>query len=170
MHERHPVYVGAKACAACHEGPQAGHQFSIWRASAHAKAYASLWSAEAKEIARLSGIPEEPQRSPLCLGCHATAETAEEWEKEEEFRIEDGVQCERCHGPGSEYMPAEVMRDRKKAMEAGLRMPKDSDCMLCHAERGSHVAVLKRPLLNLESGKREIAHPVPLKRTSVILL
>lgn len=159
--EKQPVYVGARACAACHEGPAAGHQYSLWRASAHAKAYAALWSPEAKEIARLSGIPEEPQRSPLCLGCHATAETAEAWEKEDSFRMEDGVQCEKCHGPGSEYMPDEIMRDRKKAMERGLRMPTDRDCMMCHAEKGSHVAVLKTPLLALEPAKAAVAHPIP---------
>ena len=76
---------------------------------------------EAKEIARLSGIPLEPRDSSMCLGCHATAADTEEWERDPTFQIEDGVQCERCHGPGSEYMAEEVMRDREAAVKAGTR-------------------------------------------------
>ena len=65
---KHPVYVGAKVCATCHQG----NQFSRWLASKHARAYAVLAKPEARRIAELSGIPQEPQESPMCLGCHAT--------------------------------------------------------------------------------------------------
>ena len=37
--------------------------------------------AAAKEIARLSGIPQQPQQAAMCLGCHTTGAQAEEWEK-----------------------------------------------------------------------------------------
>ena len=57
----------------------------------------------------------------LCLGCHATAAEAEPWERDPTFAIEDGMQCEKCHGPGSEYATAEVMTDREAAIKAGLR-------------------------------------------------
>lgn len=162
--EKHPVFVGARACAKCHEGPAAGNQFSLWRASRHAQAYAALWSPQAKEIARLSGILEEPQKSPVCLGCHATASDTEAWEKEDTFVFEDGVQCERCHGPGSEYMAEVVMRNRAEAMANGLKLAAERDCMACHAPKGSHVAVLKTPVLDVKAGMARIAHPVP-KRT-----
>ena len=156
--DRHPVYVGAQACARCHAGKDAGHQFSLWRASEHAKAYACLWSPESKKIAELSGIPEEPQEAAMCLGCHATAANAEEWEKEDTFRLEDGVQCELCHGPGSEYMAAEVMMDREKAMRAGLRMPNEQLCMVCHNVKGSHVAIVGSAEFNMKMGLEAIAH------------
>ena len=65
--------------------------------------------AVSKEIARLSGIPQEPQEAAICLGCHATASETEDWEKDDTFHREDGVQCEMCHGPGSEYMDESVM-------------------------------------------------------------
>ncbi len=106
-----PVYVGARACADCHSGREMGYQHSKWLLSRHATAYAVLAKPEAKTIADLSGITEEPRKAAMCLGCHATGAEAEEWERDPEFRIEDGVQCEKCHGPGSEYMPAEIMRD-----------------------------------------------------------
>ena len=98
--ERRPVYVGARVCADCHAGPGMGNQFGHWLLSGHSEAYASLATPEAREMARLSGIPGEPQETPACLGCHATASDAEQWELDPTFLIEDGVQCERCHGPG----------------------------------------------------------------------
>ena len=161
MHDRHPVYVGVRACSKCHAGQTAGHQFSRWRASKHAAGYAALWSPESKKIAELSGIPEEPQMAAMCLGCHATASDAEAWEKEEWFFLEDGVQCETCHGPGSEYMTTEVMQDRSKAMMAGLKMPDERACMMCHNVKGSHVAILGSPVFDVPAGMQAIAHPTP---------
>ncbi len=160
-HEKHPVYVGVKVCASCHEGDGMGYQFSLWRLSRHAQAYASLAGPRAKAIAKLSGVPMEPQESAMCLGCHATAAQAEEWEKDPTFSLEDGVQCEMCHGPGSEYMQARIMSDREAAMKAGLRKPTTRQCELCHYEKGSHVAVHKLPKLDLEKALEVIAHSTP---------
>ena len=159
--QKHPVYVGARTCAACHGGKDMGHQFSKWLSSKHARAYAVLAKPEAKKIAELSGIPQEPQESPMCLGCHATGAHAEEWEKDETFFIQEGVQCEKCHGPGSEYMDADIMLDRDAAMQAGLMMPTVQDCMGCHQVKGSHVAVHKLPKLDMIQAARDIAHPTP---------
>ena len=158
---KHPVYVGARACATCHAGEGMSHQFSKWLASKHAGAYAVLAKPEAKKIAQLSGIPQEPQQSSMCLGCHATGAHAEDWEKDDHFFTEDGVQCEKCHGPGSEYVDAAVMMDREKAMMAGLTMPTEQDCMGCHQTKGSHVAVHKLPKLDITKALEEIAHPTP---------
>jgi YVTN family beta-propeller protein len=161
VHDRHPVYVGVEVCARCHAGQAAGHQFSRWRVSAHAKAYAALWSPAARKIAKLSGITEEPQQAAMCLGCHATAAQAESWEKEDAFVLADGVQCEMCHGPGSEYMAAETMTDRNKAMMAGLKMADERTCMMCHNVKGSHVAILASPAFDVKTAMKVIAHPVP---------
>jgi len=158
---RHPVYVGAAACAECHRGKGMGHQYSLWLLSKHAQAYALLARPEAKKIAELSGIPQEPQDSPMCLGCHATGAEAEPWEKDEGFHVEDGVQCEKCHGAGSEYMEEEIMKDPKAAMKAGLTMPTMMDCLGCHQVKGSHVAVHHRPKLDIKKAMQEIAHPLP---------
>ena len=159
--EKEPVYVGVGVCRSCHQGPGMGHQYSQWLLSKHARAYAVLAKPESKLIAELSGIDQESQESAMCLGCHATGAEAEEWEKDETFHIEDGVQCEMCHGPGSEYMVEEIMTDPDAAMEAGLRMPEESDCLVCHMEKGSHVAILETPLLDIEDGLEWIAHPTP---------
>ena len=149
--EIQPVYVGSGVCGSCHSGESMGHQLSLWMNSKHARAYAALAKPEAKRVAKLSGINEEPQEAAMCLGCHATAAQAEDWEREETFFIEDGVQCEKCHGPGSEYMAESVMKNRTAAVEAGLRMPKERDCMVCHAEKGSHVEVLNWPKFDFDT-------------------
>jgi cytochrome c553 len=94
-----PIFIGAQACAECHEGSAMGDQFSKWRLSAHANAYAALSLPEAKEITRLSGLTEEPHRAQMCLGCHATGADSEDWEQAEGFHLEDGLQCEACPGP-----------------------------------------------------------------------
>lgn len=158
---KQPVYVGAKVCAECHQGRGMGYQQCKWALSKHARAYAVLAEPEAQQIARLSGIPQEPQESPMCLGCHATAAHAEDWERDETFHIEDGVQCERCHGPGSEYIDEDVMVNRQAAEAAGLIMPTREDCLGCHNEKGSHVTVHKRPELDVDQAWKEIEHPTP---------
>ncbi len=161
-----PVYMGARECGACHTGKAIGNQYALWLHSAHSRAYTALARPEALEIARISGLRQAPQQSPICLGCHATAAHTEDWEKDDTFHLEDGVQCEGCHGPGSEYMSEAVMRDRQAAMKAGLAMPGERECMNCHLERGSHVAVLRSPLLDVKKGLTAIAHPLPPKPVS----
>ncbi|MEW6747346.1 MAG: multiheme c-type cytochrome [Planctomycetota bacterium] len=161
VQQDHPIFVGARVCARCHSGAATGHQFSVWRLSKHAQAHATLWSEEAKQIAKLSGIPEEPQQAAMCLGCHATAWDAEPWERDDTFLFEDGVQCERCHGAGSEYMSAEVMMNRELAMRRGLKTPTERECVMCHKTKGSHVAVLRSPEFNLEESLKQIVHAVP---------
>jgi YVTN family beta-propeller protein len=156
-----PVYLGARACGACHAGLSMGNQYSLWIRSKHSQAYALLAKPESKRIAQISGLRQEPQQAPICLGCHATAFNAEDWEKDDDFRTEEGVQCEACHGPGSEYAVEEVMRAPEAARRAGLRIPTEQDCMNCHIEKGSHVAVLKSPQIDIKKAWRDIAHPLP---------
>lgn len=158
---RKPVYLGAQACGACHDGAGMGHQFTKWLQSKHARAQAVLSLPESREIARISGIRQDPAQALICLGCHAVAADAEPWEREETFRMGDGMQCEGCHGPGSEYANLEIMRDKKAAMAAGLRMPGRDDCMVCHMEKGSHMKVLKTAPFDYEKARAAIAHPAP---------
>ena len=159
--QKHPVYIGTKACAACHGGESMGDQHAKWMLTKHSRAHASLADPRSMEIARLSGIPHEPQSSSVCLGCHATGSEAEDWEKDPAFDLADGVQCEMCHGPGSEYADAKVMRNAKNARSAGLIIPVKKDCMGCHLEKGSHVAVLRQPAIDIDKAWDRISHLAP---------
>ncbi len=159
--EIHPVFVGTKTCVSCHQGATMGQQFTKWFLSAHSRAYASLAKPEAHQIAELSGIPLDPQESATCLGCHTTAAQTEDWEKDPTFQRQDGVQCEKCHGPGSEYANVRTMTNREAALRAGLTIPTARDCMNCHLEKGSHVAVLNSPPFDVQKALEAIAHPTP---------
>ncbi len=168
---RRPVYVGAKICATCHDGQNMGHQTTHWLNTRHAQAYASLAKPEARAIASISGVPIEPQKSPLCLGCHATGVEAEGWEKDETFSIRDGVQCEKCHGPGSEHVDSwSAANDPKADNRIRLTSPVGSDCMKCHKEKPSHTRSLAQRShqsdrqvtpFELVSALRALAHPTP---------
>jgi hypothetical protein len=46
-----------------------------------------------------------------------------------------GLDCEGCHGNGGDYWPAAVMRDRAKAVAAGLVLPELSFCRKCHGAK-----------------------------------
>ncbi len=152
------VFVGEKACRECHHNAGNRNQFNNWYLSKHAKAFASLAMPEAKEIASLSGIDVDPYESPVCLGCHTTASNTENWERDDVFYFQDGIQCEFCHGPGSEYMEDDIMRTPELAMKAGLKKPDESFCMVCHMEKGSHLAVLQVKKFNYSEALKEIGH------------
>ena len=51
------------------------------------------------------------------------------------FKVEQGVQCETCHGPGSGYKKKAIMKDREKAVANGLLVyenPGAELCINCH--------------------------------------
>lgn len=166
---KEPVYLGTEACAECHDNAARGAQTRKWRTTAHARAYQALSMPESKEITRLSGITADPLKSPMCLGCHATASDEEDWRKDTAFRLEEGVQCEMCHGPGSEYATKEIMSDRDRAMKRGLQVLTKDDCRRCHGPKGSHDMVLKgRKPFNLDEAWLAIAHPIPKDRKAAV--
>ncbi len=113
-----PKYVGVMACKPCHQGAAKGNVYEIWKASKHATAFTALGEAN--------------QKNEVCLGCHTTGvgkamapgKTAADLE---------GVQCEACHGPGSEYKAMTVMKNKEEAMKKGLVIPNEKTCVGCHA-------------------------------------
>jgi len=125
------TYVGAAKCAICHKTESQGRQYPIWQASKHSQSFAALSSAQAAEIAKSANI-QNPAESPDCLKCHAPL-----YEKAAELKA-DGVTCEVCHGPGSEYKKLNIMKDRSLAKQNGLIVYESEDavkkqCLSCHA-------------------------------------
>ena len=47
------------------------------------------------------------------------------------------LDCESCHGPGSEYKGIAIMKDPAKARAAGLVLPGPSFCATCHKRNWS---------------------------------
>ena len=124
-------YVGVKTCGMCHKKEETGNQLGNWEKSPHAKAFATLGTPEAKEAAKKLGV-DDPQKSGKCLKCHSTAYNFTESVATEKVKVEDGVVCESCHGPGKKYMSKSTMEDREKAIAAGLVHPATQSCKLCH--------------------------------------
>ncbi len=45
------------------------------------------------------------------------------------------LECESCHGNGSEYATLSIMKDIEKARAAGLVIPEESFCRTCHTTK-----------------------------------
>lgn len=65
-----------------------------------------------------------------CKLCHRLQYTS--WADSGHARRKPALDCESCHGPGSEYKTAAVMKDPAKAKAAGLVEPGAAFCGKCH--------------------------------------
>jgi len=132
-------YVGAAACKNCHNGAEKGDSYDHWLTTPHAKAYETLATPKAKEVAAKLKI-DEPQKSEKCLKCHITAFGVDAKLIKKGFKIEAGVQCESCHGAGEDHI-----KFRFKEAQDGTTVspvtPKEihsqrdiTNCNKCHNE------------------------------------
>jgi len=148
------AYVGAQKCQVCHKSETQGRQYPIWEGTKHAKTGEALTSPKAAEFAKALGV-DKPADDPKCLKCHAPLAA-----KAPELKAE-GVSCEVCHGPGSEYKKLNVMKDKAAAVKAGLILYGSPDaikaqCMKCH-ENPHGIA------FDFGAAWEKIKHPVPAK-------
>jgi len=107
-----PTYVGILKCKICHQD-----EYKVWAGTKHSQAWAALKS--------------EEQQKAECAKCHQTGGAAN-----------PNVQCEACHGPGSEYSKPMIMNKAKwdadpagqlkLATAAGLVKPNEKTCVGCH--------------------------------------
>ncbi|MFC2082230.1 cytochrome c family protein [Bacteroidota bacterium] len=133
-------FVGVKSCVMCHTSEKQGKQQKIWLASRHANAYKTLQTTEANEIAKVAGLATEAVESEECLVCHATAYNVSAKLIDKKFKVEDGVQCETCHGAGSNYKKMKTMKDHAASVAAGMREFKSEKdikafCVTCHNDK-----------------------------------
>lgn len=103
-------WTGSARCGSCHPA-----ELAAWRATAHAKSFAS-----AQRVAER-----------VCLGCHTTGESPAG------PVIEDVVGCEACHGAGADYAADDLMRNRRLAHDLGLidlstPAKRAAVCAACH--------------------------------------
>lgn len=156
-------YAGVKRCQFCHLSKSGGAIFQKWRDGAHARAYRTLGTGPALQIAHERGIAADPQKAPECLVCHTTGygEPIERFLSS--FSVEEGVGCESCHKPGEGYAELPVMKDWKKAQKQGLAVkPDESVCKRCHNEKSPAYRPFR---FNVEMKK--IRHLIPgAKRSS----
>ena len=151
--------VGAPKCKVCHKA-KTGDQWKIWTESAHARAFETLASSESKRIAADMGLGD-PQQEAACLKCHATKASLGEGvviNEKANYTDNEGVGCEACHGPGSDYKSRKVMLDPEAARAAGLVM--NTGCRKCHNEESPTFKGF-----DFKARWLEIAHTVPGETT-----
>ena len=154
-------FVGIKTCKMCHTSDKSGKQFDIWSKSKHAEAYKLLESAEADSIVKARGIKTKAFETKECLECHTITADAKLLDKA--FDAKDGIQCEECHGAGSAFKTMATMKDKAKAIEAGLTEYKDNaaiekKCRTCHNDKSPVKKEFK-----FDEMWAKIKHPVPKK-------
>jgi hypothetical protein len=147
------TYVGAVKCKKCHKAPLRGNQYQAWLDSRHNKSYAVLSSLSALEEAKKENLTTPPNESHQCLKCHSSFH-----EKAPNLVVE-GVTCEVCHGPGSDYAKMNIMKNKEKAFQNGLAVYASRDaikekCVTCHMGEQ----------FNLAASWEKIKHPVPAKQ------
>lgn len=154
-------YVGADKCKTCHMAAAKGNQYGQWLGSKHANAFTALASDQALAFAKERGLSKPPQQEDACLKCHVSG-----WGKPATafmptYKKEQGVSCESCHGPGSDYWKMDIMKDKTKAVAAGLIIPDEKTCTGCH---NSESPTFKGFVFKEMFAK--IAHPNPAKKKS----
>ncbi len=153
------AYVGASACKMCHKSAKKGEQYKKWLNSPHAKAYDTLKSVQSRQLMLTLGLEGLPTEHDKCLKCHVTAHGVKPALLEKGYSIEEGVSCESCHGPASDWKKPH-MRDREAAVKAGLRDPGNPEmCKTCHnPESPTYKEFVYEEKLAV------IAHPNPNKK------
>jgi hypothetical protein len=160
-------YAGAKKCKTCHKKEPIGNQFGSWEKTKHAKAWSTLESEKAKEWAAEAGVAD-PQADEKCVKCHVTGHGVPDTLKRTSFKIEDGVQCEACHGAGNDYRKKKVMIDRDQAIAKGLIAEPEKTCLDCHNDESPAWDPQRYTLpdgskagFDYKQAMDAIAHPVP---------
>ena len=144
-----PQYTGPGSCAStsCHgsvkprnETRVLQNEFSIWIVKdKHSKAYDVLGSPVGVRMARVLGLGD-PRKAPRCLACHAL--DVPPAERARTYDLSEGVSCESCHGPASQWLGRHTTKEWEGlsgAEKAGLGMYDTADiirraekCLICH--------------------------------------
>jgi hypothetical protein len=115
-HPRYPLpegleFVGSESCRSCHQS-----EYDKWHETKHAQAYATL---------EKHGYQYDPE----CVVCHVVGLDYESGFVSERRTPElKNVDCENCHGPGSEHV--------KNPIQAKTKGPK-ATCLDCHTPEHS---------------------------------
>ena len=136
-------YVGAAGCKMCHTKDGV---YESWSKTVHATAWTKLSADDQKK---------EELKPFYATGVSDKGE------------LLTGIQCEACHGPGSDYKSMAIMKDKEKAVAAGLIIPDAKTCLKCHNEKAPTAALVASAKdFNFEKMKAAGAH-APAKKAEV---
>lgn len=141
-----PKYTGPGSCASpnCHGGVQPRSDNSVWQneystwvvKDKHAQAYTVLSNPVATRMTRILGLTSA-DTAPKCLACHALDVAADL--RARTFDPADGVGCENCHGPASNWLGPHTTKTwtHQQSIDAGMFDDRDlihrnEKCLSCH--------------------------------------
>lgn len=142
-------YTGPGSCSSssCHGGVQPRtettvlqNEYTTWVVQdKHTKAFAALTGDVGRRMGRILKLDTE--KSSRCLTCHALDLT--EAQKASTFDRNDGVGCENCHGPSSNWLGPHTTRgwSYEKSVAQGMYDTRDlvkrsEKCLSCHLGNG----------------------------------
>jgi len=151
-------YIGAQKCGMCHRGGKIGAQYKLWQKRKHSKSYKALLSEKGIKLAKSYGLGKASE-AKVCLNCHAPTALIDEKLVARGVKIENGVQCETCHGAGQHYRSMKIMKNKIKAIENGLveLAAIKALCVKCH-KGDEHTGKF-----DFEKAWKQVKHPVPEK-------
>lgn len=145
-------YVGSKKCKKCHI-----KQHKSWEQTRMSKAMDILRPGNNKEVKEKSqlDVGKDYTTDEKCLKCHTVGfgkpggyaiPDPEDKKAVRNAKKREGVGCECCHGPGSEYVKVfdEILKSKRKykveeLYAVGLRKVDESTCKTCHNEESPSV-------------------------------
>jgi hypothetical protein len=152
------AFIGVDACAPCHKTEKQGKQLEIWKNSKHAEAFKTLQTEKADKIAAELGHTTPAAETEDCLKCHVSGFDVDKSLLGAKFKIEEGVQCETCHGAGEDYKSLKIMKSREESIAHGLIVHDtiEAYCVSCHnPESPTYVPFEVEPMWE------KIKHDVP---------
>lgn len=138
-------YTGPGSCSAssCHGGVQPRtdnsvlqNEYSVWAVQdKHSRAFSALTGEIGRRIGRNLNI--QAATSNRCTGCHSL--DVPDDQKARSFDSNDGVSCENCHGPASNWLGPHTEKDGnyQKSLALGMYDTRDlikrnERCLSCH--------------------------------------
>ena len=128
-----PFFVGMDKCASCHKPAVA-----YWRTTVHAQAWKTL-------------VDGGKQADYKCVGCHVTGYGQIGGTSLGHTQHLENVQCENCHGPGSDHVASKGLED-PPAIRAPDPLPR------------LHDLPQRAPLRHVQLQRLPARHPRPRPR------
>lgn len=132
-------YIGAKKCKICHKKDGT---YESWLTTKHATAWDEL--------------TDEQKKDENFIKFYTTG-------TDKKGELLTGIQCEACHGPGSDYKKKSVMEDREAAIANGLIIPDKETCTGCHNDKAPGKLGESAKTFDYAKMKEKGVHAMPAK-------
>jgi hypothetical protein len=167
-------FTGVASCQSslCHGGGEGSNQCTIWKTlDFHTRAFAILLTPRSQAITdAMKSVT--PTLNDRCTACHSPLRDVPASRVMEAARVDDGVSCENCHGPASEWLRSHTRTDYTYAqrLASGMRdlrsaYGRANTCVGCHEYLSPDIAKAGHPELIFELDSQTVSEPPHWKET-----